>query len=340
MTDIRWAYALNQWKPQFDDFVRREDHERALKTISIAGFEGIELTAGTGRWEPLGNPQQIEANFGSIDGFRDFLTSCGIAAVSSYFYDPQQPSMEHLTGPLSPLSEGDVPAIVQKAEWFADALSRLGGSVLVVRAAPSAGDVEDGDAADDSTLQRLADCWSAVGRATLEHGVRTALHVDFLSLLRRPEALHGVLARTDPEVVGLAVDTAEFTVAGVDPLEVIEKHAHRIWHVQFKDALAVDDANEYLQPHAEYAVRQRGGARQIPRWFGEPGIDDGMVDFPTITRALIDAHYSGWIVFESDQSPHPSTSALVGGYLMQRELWPIGAAEPTSEGRARRRARP
>ena len=29
---IRWAYALDQWKPQFDDFVRRRDHERALKT--------------------------------------------------------------------------------------------------------------------------------------------------------------------------------------------------------------------------------------------------------------------------------------------------------------------
>ena len=58
---IRFAYAINQWKPQFDDFVRREQHERALKTISIAGFEGVELTAGTGRWEPLGNPQQLAA---------------------------------------------------------------------------------------------------------------------------------------------------------------------------------------------------------------------------------------------------------------------------------------
>ena len=46
MTGIRWGYAINQWKPQFDDFVRREQHERALKTISIAGFEGVELTAG------------------------------------------------------------------------------------------------------------------------------------------------------------------------------------------------------------------------------------------------------------------------------------------------------
>jgi inosose dehydratase len=317
MTGIRWGYALNQWKPQFDDFVRREDHERALKTISIAGFEGIELTAGTGRWEPLGNPQQIAANFGSVAGFRDFLTNCGIAAVCSYFYDPQQRSMEHLTGPLSPLVVKDVPAIVERAAWFAGALTQLGGSVLVVRAAPSASDIED---ADDSNLQQLADCWSAVGRATLQQGIRTALHVDFLSLLRRSGSLERVLTLVDSEAVGLALDTAELTVAGIDPLDIVERYADRIWHVQFKDALAVDDADEYLQPHAEYAVRQRGGAREVPRWFGEPGIDDGLVDFPAITRALVDARYSGWIVFESDQSPHPATSALLGGYLMQREL--------------------
>jgi inosose dehydratase len=175
--------------------------------------------------------------------------------------------------------------------------------------------------------------------------VRTALHVDFLSMLRRPGALDGVLALTDSALVGLALDTAEFTVAGIDPLAVIDRHTDRIWHVQFKDALAVDEAEEYLQPHAEYSVRQRGGGRQIPRWFGEPGIDDGLVDFRAITRALIDAGYSGWIVFESNQSPHPATSTLVGGYLMQRELRPLvesvqdparrGASEPHPRGRRR-----
>lgn len=320
MTGIRWGYALNQWKPQFDDFVRREDHERALKTVSIAGFEGIELTAGTGRWEPMGNPQQIAANFGSLSGFRKFLAGCGIDAVTGFSYDPQQRYTEHLTGPLTPLAEADTGPIAEKAEWFAEALAQLGGSVLLIRAAPSAG---DGEPLDDGALQRLADCWQAVGQATSRHGVRTALHVDFLSALRRGRALDDLLARTDPDLVGLALDTGELAVAGIDPLGLIERYPARIWHVQYKDALAVDEAEEYLQPHALYAVRQRGGDRGVPRWFGEPGIDGGLVDFPAVTRALVNGGYTGWIVFESDQSPHPATSALLGGYLMQRELRPI-----------------
>jgi inosose dehydratase len=320
VTGIRWSYAINQWKPQFDDFVRREQHERALKTISIAGFEGVELTAGTGRWEPLGNPQQLAANFGSLAGFRTFVAGCSIDAVSSWFWDPQERSMEHLTGPLSPLDTDDAPTMVSQAREYAAALEELGGSVLLVRPTPGAGDIDplDGDA-----LGRLAACWDAVGRATAEHGVRTALHIDFLSALRRGDALAALLDQTDAEVVGLAVDTGELAASGIDPSAFVKQHAERVWHVQLKDALAVDDAEEYLQPHAHWTVRVRGGTREVPRWFAEPGADGGLVDCAAVLRTLSDIGYRGWVVVESDQSPHPAASALLAGYEVQRELRPI-----------------
>ena len=86
---IRWAYAVNQWKPNIDDFVRRRDHERALKTISISGFEAVELNvASFGPWEPLGNPFQIANHFGTAAGFRGFLRDCALTGASSWFYDP------------------------------------------------------------------------------------------------------------------------------------------------------------------------------------------------------------------------------------------------------------
>jgi inosose dehydratase len=318
--DIKWGYAINQWKPQFDDFVRREQHERALKTISIAGFDGVELTAGTGRWEPLGNPHQLAANFGSLAGFKEFLAGCAVDAVSSWYWDPQERSMEHLTGPLSPLVEADAPVIAERAGEYAAALTELGGSVLVVRPVPGAGDV---DPLDDDAIAVLAACWETVGRTTAEHGVRTALHVDFLSALRRDDALDRLLDRTDTELVGLALDTGELTAAGLDPIAVIKRHADRLWHVQLKDALAVDEAEEYLQPHAHWTVRVRGGEHEVPRWFAEPGADGGLVDFGEVVRALSEVGYSGWVVVESDQSPHPAASALLAGYLVQRELRPV-----------------
>lgn len=315
MNGISWSYAINQYKPQFDDFVRREDHERALKTMSIAGFTGVELATGTGRWEPMGNPTQLVANFSSLEGFRAFLAECGIAAVSSWFFDPHQRAMEDLTPAYSPLVADDRAGLVRRATAYAQALAELGGSVLVARATPPAADAGE---IDDATLGRLADTWSAVGRATLNHGVRTALHVDFLSPLREPAHLARLMELTDPSVVGLTVDTAEVTVAGQDPAALIRGYPERIWHVQYKDALATDAAGEYVAPHAEYTVRQRGGEREIPRWFAEPGVDGGLVDFADVTRAIVDIGYTGWIVVESDQSPHPATSTLLGGYLVQQ----------------------
>jgi inosose dehydratase len=220
---------------------------------------------------------------------------------------------------MSPLSADDHPAIAARAAEYATALAELGGSVLLVRPVPGAGDV---DPLDDDAIGRLAACWDAAGRATAEHGVRLALHVDFLSALRR-DHVPALLDATDPEFVGLALDTGELTASGIDPVDVIQRYGDRVWHVQFKDALAVDTDEEYLQPHAHWTVRVRGGTREVPRWFAEPGAEGGLVDFPAVTRALLDTGYDGWIVFESDQSPHPAASCLLGGYLLQRELRPL-----------------
>src|SRR3712207_6948496 len=52
-----------------------------------------------------------------------------------------------------------------------------------------------------------------------------------------------------------SVDTGELTAGGIDPVGVIERYGDRIWHVQFKDALAVDDAEEYLQPQDRKSTR-------------------------------------------------------------------------------------
>ena len=75
---------------------------------------------------------------------------------------------------------------MERAAQFAEALAELGGSILLVRPVPGAGDI---DPLDNDAIGRLAACWEAVGRATAEHGVRLALHVDFLSALRRDDAL-------------------------------------------------------------------------------------------------------------------------------------------------------
>jgi inosose dehydratase len=322
---IRWAYAIDQWKPQFDDFVRRRDHERALKTIAIAGFAGVQLTGGTGRWQPLGNPTQIEANFGSLEGFADFVRSCALEGVAAFVFDPTQSFHEDLSHGADPRRPEDQEAIITKALWFADAVSRTGGDVLVARPAPSG----QAGAADAAAIAAASECWNAVGQATARIGVRTALRFDFLSSLRLANGWDRLLSALDPEYVGVALDTGELAAAGQDPLAEIESCPLPIWHVILSNAQERDDLDEFTRPGAEFSVRLAGGRRGVTRWFGE--IDEsGLVDAEAIVTALRKRVYHGWIVVDTAPSPHPATSALLSGYHLQRVLAPLTASSGKS----------
>lgn len=321
MSDIRWGYALNQWDTNIDAFVRKRDHERALKTVAISGFEGVELTAVSfGAWEPFGTPQQIADLYGSLEGLLEVLRACALTAVSSYVYDPFVGfDVEMGRGP-DPLDPAGHPRIISTAVWFADALQRLGGSTLVVRPAGSAWQT---GALSDEQIAVLATCWNAVGAAVREHGVALALHLDFLSALRLEDGLDRLLDVTDPELVGVAIDTAEFAIAGIDPVEFLRRRADRVRHIQLKDAHDREDDEEARTPHAEQFVRTEGGARRIGRWFFEPSDEPGLVDFEAFMHAVADTGYEGWIVVESDQSPHPAESTMVSGWYVQKVLRPI-----------------
>jgi sugar phosphate isomerase/epimerase len=316
---ITWSYAINQWKSEHDGFTRREQHERAFKTISASGFTAVELRAGTGRWEPLGRRELVThpGNYGSGDGFRSFLAECGIERVSSWFYDPALPFQEEDMRPRSASDSADRAAIVESTRGFASFLAELGGSRLVVRPVASAWRL-DGSA--EGALAAASACWNAVGAATRDHGVRTTLHVDCLSALRTAEAIAAFLAQTDPELVGLTIDTAELTIAGIDPLRLYEEHRDRVDHFHFKDVHEVDTLGERTQQHAEREFLGAGGSREIPRWFQELGTARGLVDFRALMDAIVRHGWTGTIVVESDQSPDPAGSVMANGSYVQRVL--------------------
>jgi inosose dehydratase len=303
-----WGYAINQWKPNFDYFTRREQHERAFKTLSAAGFGAIELRAGTGRWEPLGRPEQIAVNFGSAAGFVEFLASCGISGISSYFWDPGEPNHEEHAPSRSPLEPADHAGIISSAQIFAQFLQDVGGTCLVVRALPGAW--RTGKLAPEQ-LDAAAACWNAVAA---EIDVDLALHVDFLSPLGTLDDLGALLDRTD---AGLALDTAEFAIADIDPVAVAETYGSRVTHVHLKDAR--DSVGDEVQtPNAEKHVLLAGGSRGIERWFWELG--EGSVDVAGVVAALRGQGYDGWWIVESDQSPAPSESSLLNAWAVQHVL--------------------
>ena len=319
---VRWAYAISQWDPNIDDFVRDEDHERALKTIAICGFTGVELTAANFMgWEPWGNPNAIVDRYGSLAELRAGFERCAIDGASSWVLDVSHGFEKQIEAPgVDPLDPSARDRVVEVAAWFAEALHELGGSTLVVKPVGSAW--RTGPLGDEQ-IRVLADTWNAGGDAVREHGVKLAVHLDFLSALRLRDGLERLLEATDPALVGVALDTAEFAISGMDPVDFYRRRSDRVWHLQLKGARDRVSEQEALTRGADQHVRTAGGEREIARWFYEPSDAAGLVDFEALARELAAHDYAGWIVVETDGSPHPAKSAMLSGWYVQKVLQPL-----------------
>jgi inosose dehydratase len=234
--------------------------------------------------------------------------------VVSFFFDPGEPILEELSFGRDPANAGDREAIVASLRPFAEFLEQAGGTTLVVR---PVGSYWRTGRLSDAQLDEVAATWNAVGAMAADHDLRLALHVDSLSALQTPAEIAALLDRTD-DAVGLALDTAELTIAGIDPVALCEEHADRVAHVHLKDVRTTDTLDERTAEHAELRFLSAGGARGVDRWFWELGTEGGVVDFPALFAALARTGYGGALVVESDQSPDPAGSAMLNGWYVQR----------------------
>lgn len=319
---VRAGYALNQFKPSLPMFVRRRDHERAFKTIAAAGFDAIEMQAGSGRWEVLGNPRRIADSYGTVGEFVVFAAECGVR-VASLTLDPEQPIFELGSFGLDPRDPQARDGLLALARPYLEFLREAGGSTLVARPVGSAwrcGPLSRED------VDALAANWSAVARIATELGIRLGLHVDALSALSTEAEVDALLESADGDV-GIVLDTAEEALAGRDPLTRWRHLAERVVEVQLKDVHEIDTLDERLAPHAEFAFLSSGGEREIERWFFELGLPGGHVDAASLLELMRDDGFTGEIVVESDQSPDPAGSVMLNGwYLFHRPMTDTVAA--------------
>jgi inosose dehydratase len=136
-----------------------------------------------------------------------------------------------------------------------------------------------------------------------ETGLRTVFHHHIGTWVETPDETARFLAMTDPSVLGLCFDTGHWRFGGGDPVQGVERHGDRIWHVHFKD---------HSPTIAEQSRREGWNAvKAVERGvFCELGKGD--VDFGAIVARLRGRGYRGWIVVEQDVLPgmgSPAASA-------------------------------
>lgn len=255
-------------------------YRKVLDEMVETGYAGTEL----GDWGFM--PTEPDA-------LRSELAVRGLALVASFATPWLQDPARHRQG-------------ADDAVRIARLLADVGGpDALVVLGNDPYGDPVRGANAGRVTPEMGldADGWRVFSagaedlarRVRGETGIRTVVHPHLGTLVETGPEVRELLGRTDPDLVGLCLDTGHWRFGtGEDPADAVREFGSRIWHVHFKDA----------DPAVMDESRRRG-------WHGLESTGHGVfcelgrgcVDFPAVLRALESTGYDGWVVVEQDVLP-------------------------------------
>ncbi len=278
LDDIGAAIASGGWDPP-------RFWERVLDCTAEAGLDGIEMTFAPGDWH------SAQAAYGSTRAFASALEDRGLE-VCSGFLSTQIPGTDR---EADFAVRADHDQLVEIAMSYAEFLHGCGAEIMVTALPLRRSRAADPPLFVDLKLaETVADALNRMGYATLKYGVKLAIHPEAFTVFRTSRDADLFMMLTDPTYVSLCPDTAQFSVAGSNPIEIVKRHRDRLLLTHWKDAVGPAPADVPIDPTIF--------ARQI-QWFASVGA--GVVDWPAWMRLLQDLQYTGWAVFELDTASDP-----------------------------------
>jgi sugar phosphate isomerase/epimerase len=146
-----------------------------------------------------------------------------------------------------------------------------------------------------------------------ELGMTFGPHPHLGSQIQTRQDLDYIMEHTNPDYVGLVLDTGHFSMAGMDPIAMAKKYASRVIEYHLKDVKKED----------------RGGTKNVPtparNQMNDPyfyPLGEGGVDFPALIAFLRDAKWRGHLTVELDASPwrSPKESARITANYIRSTL--------------------
>jgi len=126
------------------------------------------------------------------------------------------------------------------------------------------------------------------------YGVRSVIHHHAGGYIDYMDEIDMILSDISEDHVGLCFDTGHAYYAGIDPEQGIRRYGSRIDYVHFKD---IDKSVYDVVIHENIGFYEACFKRLMCP------IGEGVLDYSSIRRALIDIGYDGWITLEQDRHP-------------------------------------
>lgn len=235
---------------------------RVLKEIAAAGYNGTEL--GPGGYLPA-EPQQLRK---TLDGYGLTLTSAFVP-LRWFQADLLSADLEGLMSVARLLAALNCPFVV-----VAD------GMALPGEHSP-----------DDAAWKKTASAMEDVARQVQRLGLRLVFHLEAGSRLATPDDQARLCALTDPELVGICLDTGHYAYSFGDPRDAVRQYGKRIRYVHLKDVDPVVRGRVARDGLDFYAAVRSGVFTPLGR---------GCAEIAAVVSDLLSIGYEGWLVAEQD----------------------------------------
>jgi inosose dehydratase len=285
--------APDSWGVWFPDDPRQIPWERFLDEIAEAGYEWMEL--GPYGYLPT-----------DLDVLQPELDKRGLKVCGTFAF-------EKLWDPAS------WPELKRQVVGAGEILQALGGEYLVLIDWPytdlfSGEQISPKELAEDD-WKKLIDTTHTVADICQGYGQHLVLHPHSDTHIEYEYQIKKFLDDTDPDRVGLCLDTGHHAYRGGDPIEFMRKHHERIpyLHIKSVDPVVQKRVEEENIPFAK--------AVEIDM-FCEPS--RGAVDFHKFRDVLKEVSYDGFAIVEQDMYPAPFDKPLPFAKRTRQYLRDIG----------------
>jgi inosose dehydratase len=284
MIGLRIGNAPCSWGSLEFENVKAEQipFPRMLDELAETGYTGTEL--GDWGYMPTDSP-----------ALRDELANRGLVMLGAFVPVALKESSAHSAGIAAAVRTARLLAAVAGDPLPYLVLADNNGTVPARTL--RAGRVCPADGLTPAQWKTFASGAEAVAEAVLgETGLKTVFHHHCAGYVETHDEIARLLELTDPDLLGLVLDTGHYTFgsAGRDAVEALECFRRRVWYIHLKDC------------HPEIAAQSRVG-----QWdyfqslrhgvFCELGT--GEVDFPRLLRRLAEFDYRGYMLVEQDVLP-------------------------------------
>ncbi len=247
-------------------------YRQVLDEIAEAGYAGTEL--GPYGYFPT-EPNELTPE----------LSARGLQLVASFVPLPLAHSERHEAGS-------------QEAMKVAQLLAQSGARLIVLademseaRMAVSGRVDESRDGMSNAQWDGAAHILRRIAEACRELGLSAVFHHHAGTFVETPKEIARLCESTDPDLLGLCLDTGHYFFGGGDPVDAVRWYGARIRHLHLKDVQL---------PVLEAARRDGVGFLEAVRRGVFCELGEGAVDLNRVIQDMTAGGYSDWAIVEQD----------------------------------------